>query len=79
MGRKTHTKKIRTREMYLAGKAFGPVMMNTIHGTVLLNVMKHYCYNKPYENQEYEAIMLHQVRQMFKQANENKEKANANN
>ncbi len=63
MARKTHTKKIRTREEFLVAKNIGaPVKMNTSHGQVLLNIWKHFCYHKPYENEEYEAIMFAEIK-----------------
>lgn len=68
MGRKTRTKKIRTREMYLTAKTIGgAVLTKTSHGMVLLNTMKHYCYQKPYKNDEYQSIMLQNISRMAKQ------------
>ena len=63
MARKTHTKQERTREEYMVAKHIGaPVLMNTSHGQVLLNIWKHFCYHKPYANEEYEVIMLAEIK-----------------
>lgn len=63
MGRKVHSKKLRSREGYLAAKGLGGIVMtNTSNGVIALNVMKHYCMNKPYVCEEYRAIMTNQVK-----------------
>ena len=63
MARKTHTKKMRTREEFLVVKNIGaPIMMSTSHGKVLLNIWKHYCYKKPYNNDEYQSIMFYEIK-----------------
>lgn len=63
MARKTHTKQERTREEFMVAKHIGaPVMMNTSHGSVLLNIWKHFCYHKPYENDEYQSIMFAEIK-----------------
>ena len=63
MARKTHTKQERTREEFLVAKQLGaPVIMNTSHGGVLLNIWKHYCYKKPYGNDEYQSIMFAEIK-----------------
>ena len=63
MARKTHTKKMRTREEFMVAKNIGaPVIMGTSHGGVLLNVWKHFCYHTPYKNDEYEAIMFAEIK-----------------
>ena len=63
MARKVHTKQIRSREEFMVAKHIGaPVMMNTSHGNVLLNIWKHYCYKKPYENDEYQSIMFAEIK-----------------
>ena len=36
--------------------------MSTSHGQVLLNIWKHFCYHKPYANEEYEVIMLAEIK-----------------
>lgn len=74
MARKTHTKKVRTREEFLAAKNLGaPVMMKTSHGDVLLNIWKRYCYKKPYSNDEYNSLMFYEIRRR-KTAYENAQK-----
>ncbi len=63
MARKTHTKKERTREEFLVAKQLGaPVVMSTSHGNVLLNIWKHYCYKKPYNNDEYQSLMFYEIK-----------------
>ena len=63
MARKTHTKQMRTREEYLVAKNIGaPVIMSTSHVQVLLNIWKHFCYHTPYKNEEYEVIMLSEIK-----------------
>ena len=78
MARKTHTKKMRTRDMFLTAKMMGgPVLHDTQNGKVLLNVMKHYCLQKPYENEEYEQIMFYSISKLAKQREKAKEEINA--
>ena len=63
MARKTHTKQMRTREEYVVAKNIGaPILMDTSHGKVLLNIWKHFCYHEPYENEEYQIIMLAEIK-----------------
>jgi hypothetical protein len=63
MARKVHTKKERTREEFLAAKSIGgSVPMSTSHGTINLNIVKHFCLHKPYENDEFEAIMFAEMK-----------------
>ena len=63
MARKTHTKQERTREEFMVAKHIGAaVPMSTSHGTVLLNIWKHFCYHKPYNNDEYQSIMFAEIR-----------------
>lgn len=74
MARKTHTKKIRTREEYMVAKHIGaPVLMRTSHGQTLLNIWKHFCYHKPYENEEYEVIMLSEIKRRKEAYNNSRE------
>lgn len=74
MARKTHTKKERTREEYMVARHVGaPVLMETSNGKVLLNIWKHFCYHKPYKNEEYEAIMFAEIKRR-KDAYENSRK-----
>ena len=78
MARKTHTKQMRTREMFLTAKMFGgPKYTDTSNGKILLNVMKHYCLQKPYENEEYNSIMLYEISKIAKQRKEAAEGSNA--
>lgn len=75
MGRKVHTKKIRSREEFLAAKMLGsPTLMKTSTGDVLLNIWKHYCLKKPYLNTEYQSLMLYEI----KKRKDNYEKARDN-
>ena len=74
MARKTHTKKERTREEYMVARHVGaPVLRETSNGKVLLNIWKHFCYHKPYKNEEYEAIMFAEIKRR-KDAYENSRK-----
>ena len=74
MARKTHTKQIRSREEFLVAKNIGaPVVMNTSSGPVLLNIWKHFCYHKPYNNDEYQSIMFAEIKRR-KDAYENSRK-----
>ena len=76
MARKTHTKKELTREEYMVAKNIGaPVLMSTSNGRVLLNIWKHFCYHKPYNNEEYEVIMLAEIKRR-KEAYEKSRKEN---
>ena len=78
MARKTHTKQMRTREEALAAKHIGaPILMSTSNGQILLNVWKHFCYHKPYKNEEYEAMMLSEIKRR-KDAYEKSRKEAAN-
>lgn len=63
MARKVHTKKVRSRQDFLAAKSLGaPVIMNTPHGNIALNTWKHFCLHKPYENDVYETMMFAEIR-----------------
>ena len=63
MARKIHTKQERTREEFLVAKNIGaPIMMNTLNGKVLLNIWKHFCYHKPYKNDEYQNLMYYEIK-----------------
>lgn len=63
MGRKIHMKKIRSRDEYNAVKAIGaPVLVETTHGKILLNLMKHYIYKKPYKDEEYQSLMIYEIK-----------------
>ena len=74
MARKIHTKQERTREEYMVARHVGaPVLMETSSGKVLLNIWKHFCYHKPYKNEEYEAIMFAEIKRR-KDAYENSHK-----